>query len=298
MSPLFYIYQKATLLPYICAMHFINYNGKIFLADTPIIGAESRGLRYGDGIFETLKLKNGQLILEELHFARLWKGLETLQFTIPKLFNSNKLREEIIALALKNKYKNTVRIRINIFRSNGGLYDSIDNYPNYIIETWPLPEENGELNNNGLDVGIYNEAKKSCDILSNLKHNNYLPYVLAAITAKKNKWNDAIILNSNNNICDSTIANVFIIKNELIYTPPLADGCVAGVMRNHFLMQLPLLGFNCIEQTISQEQLNTADEVFLTNAIYIMRWVKSIGKSKYKNNLVQKIYTAMLPTIK
>ncbi len=61
----------------------------------------------------------------------------------------------------------------------------LDNFPNYIIQTWALPEDNGELNSNGLDIGIYADVKKSCDILSNLKHNNYLPYVMAALHAKK-----------------------------------------------------------------------------------------------------------------
>ena len=63
-------------------MNFINYNGKILNETEPIVAAQNRGLRYGDGIFETIKLKNGKLILSDEHFARLWKGMQLLQFEI------------------------------------------------------------------------------------------------------------------------------------------------------------------------------------------------------------------------
>ncbi|MGF2414526.1 MAG: aminotransferase class IV, partial [Ferruginibacter sp.] len=249
-------------------MTWLNYNGKIYKNDTLLIGADNRGLRYGDGLFETMKMKNGQLVLDDEHFARLWKGMKVLQFAVPKHFNPDKLQEEIVQLTIKNQHEAAARIRITIFRGNGGLYDAADHFPNYIIQTWPLPEGNGELNSNGLDIGIYTEVKKSCDILSNLKTNNYLPYVMAALKAKNEKWNDAVLLNHYGRICDSTIANIFIIKDAIIYTPALSEGCVAGVMRNHFIQNLNLTGFTCSEKEITIEELLNADEIFLTNSIY------------------------------
>ncbi len=278
-------------------MTWFNYNGKIYKADTPIIGAANRGLRYGDGVFETIKIKNGQLILEDEHFARLWKGIQVLQFTVPKHFNPDKLQEEVLQLAKKNRHEKLVRVRINVFRGNGGLYDAADNFTDYTIETWALPEGNGEWNSNGLDIGIYDNVKKSCDILSNLKHNNYLPYVMAALHAKKQKWNDAIVLNTYGRICDSTIANIFLIKNDIIYTPALHEGGVAGIMRKHVLQQLTNAGFTGIEKEISIDELLKADEVFLTNSIYNIRWVKSIGDAGFGNAITQKIYTAFAATI-
>jgi branched-chain amino acid aminotransferase len=284
-------------MQYICSMIWFNCNGKIYKDDIPIIGAANRGLRYGDGVFETIKIKNGHFILEDEHFARLWKGMQVLQFTIPKHFNPDKLQEEVLQLAKKNGYEKLTRVRINVFRGNGGLYDTADNFPHYTIETWPLPEGNGEWNSNGLDMGIYANVKKSCDILSNLKHNNYLPYVMAALHAKKQKWNDAIVLNNFGRICDSTIANIFFIKNEIIYTPALSEGCVAGVMRKHVLHELTAAGFTCIEKEITIEELLGADEVFLTNSIYNIRWVKSIDAANFGNAVTQKIYTAVAATI-
>jgi branched-chain amino acid aminotransferase len=278
-------------------MAWLNYNGKIYREDELIMTANNRGLRYGDGLFETMRLKNSQLVFANEHFARLWKGMHVLQFAIPKHFTPENLEKEILQLALKNQHQDNVRTRLTIFRGKGGLYDAADHSPNYIIETWPLPASNDELNSNGLDIGIYTAVKKSCDILSNLKTNNFLPYVMAALEAKKQKWNDAVILNSNGRICDSSIANIFLIKNGIFYTPALSEGCVAGIIRKHIIIQLPLMGYSCIEKEISIEELLDADEVFLTNSIYNVRWVKNISDKTFGNTLTQKIWTGLHPTI-
>jgi aminodeoxychorismate lyase len=276
--------------------HFI-FNGKLCKENTAIVSSGNRGLRYGDGVFETIKIKDGKLILEDAHFARLWKGMTVLCFDIPKHFTPEKLTADILLLAKKNGHEKAGRARLQIVRGDGGLYDAVNHSPNYIIETWELPEGNGQLNNNGLDLGIYRAAVKSCDILSNLKHNNYLPYIMAALCAKKEKWNDALLLNSHGSICDSTIANVFIIKKEEVFTPALAEGCVAGVMREYIIAALKTTAWKVNEATVTVDDLLNADEVFLTNSIYNMRWVKSIDDSSYSNTVIQKIYAAVFSTI-
>lgn len=192
-------------------MIFYNYNGKIFSENENIIGPTNRGLRYGDGIFETIKFKNANIVLADDHFKRLWLGMRALQFSIPIHFSVEKLTAEINALIKKNKLKEA-RIRITIIRSDGGIYDPKNDMPNYIIEAIKLPEDNGLLNNNGLQMCIYEDALKSIDTFSNLKTNNYLPYFMGAKFAKNQYCNDAIILNSKRNICDSTIANIFFFK--------------------------------------------------------------------------------------
>ena len=278
-------------------MNYFNYNGKFLKEGTTIIGADSRALRYGDGLFETMKIKNGKIELVDEHFARLWKGMQVLQFDVPKHFSPEKLEEQIIALAKKNTHQSGARVRLSIIRGDGGLFDAKNHTPYFIIQTWPLPEGNGEWNSNGLVAGIYSEVKKSCDILSNLKHNNYLPYVLAALQAKKEKWNDAILLNAAGNICDSTIANIFLVKEEIIYTPALSEGCVAGVMRQTLLQFLKSNNYQMEERAVTQVELFAADEVFFTNSMYNIRWVQSIADVDYANTFTQKIYAAFVPTI-
>jgi branched-chain amino acid aminotransferase len=277
-------------------MNYFNYNGKFFAEGEPVIGADSRAMRYGDGLFETIKAKNGLPELEDEHFARLWNGMRVLQFDIPKHFTPDKLQSEIIALLKKNRHENTSRIRLSVFRGDGGLFDAKNYLPNYIIQSWPLPENNGEFNSNGLVLGVYEEAKKSCDILSNIKHNNYLPYILAALKAKHEKWNDAIVLNNYDRICDTTIANIFLIKDEIIYTPSLKEGCIAGIMRKKIIKDLAD-NWQVIENEITVADLKNADEVFLTNSIYNMRWVQRIDNTSYSNHLSQKIFTAIFATI-
>ena len=286
---------KKNFVTYI-SMNYFNCNGKLFKEGTLVVGADNRGLRYGDGLFETIKMINGKLILEDEHFARLWKGMQTLQFEISKHFTPDKLKEEIELLAKKNNHT-SARIRVNIYRGDGGLYDAKNHMPNYIIQTWLLPEGNGMWNSNGLVAGIYEDVKKTCDIISNIKHNNYLPYVLAALKAKKEKWNDAIILNTQGNICDSTIANIFIIKDGIISTPSLKEGCVAGIMRKKIIQELAATHFELIEKKITKDELISADEVFFTNSMYNIRWVQRIEDKEYVTIITQKIYAAILPTI-
>jgi branched-chain amino acid aminotransferase len=274
----------------------INFNGKIISADKPLVSAANRGLRFGDGLFETMKYRNETLLFAHEHFERLWLGLKMLQFELPKHFTRQILQQQIIELLKKNKLDKYARIRLTIFRGNGGLYDAENNFPAYCIETWLLNETIGELNSNGLVMGIYKDVVKSCDAISNLKHNNYLPNVMAALKAKNEKWNDAIILNQHGRICESTIANVFFIKNDIVFTPALTEGCVAGVMRKHIIEQLRQNNFTVIKKEITISELLNADEIFCTNSIHNMRWVKQINGQEYGCQTIQKIYALLQPT--
>jgi aminodeoxychorismate lyase len=278
-------------------MAHVNFNGRLFGEGSAVISVSNRGLRYGDGLFETIKCINGKLLLANEHFARLWKGLQVLQFKLPKHFTPESLEEQIMALVQKNGHARAARVRLTVCRGEGGLYDPIDHSPNHIIETWPLDEANASLNSNGLVLGIYPAVKKNYDLLSGLKHNNYLPYVMAALFAKQNKWNDAILLNTSGGIADATIANIFMVKNGQLFTPAITEACVAGIMREHLLRELPAMGYDVGERQISPGELLDADELMLTNSIYGIRWVQCIGDKTYGNTLIQQIYAAVLPTI-
>ena len=279
------------------AMQFINVNGKILDAKKTWIKADDHSYRYGDGLFETMKILNDRILLEDLHFERLFNGLIVLKFQIPKLFARQKLEKEIIDLCKKNNCNKIARVRLSVSRGGGGLYDCDEEFQ-YLVECWPLQNGVNHFNENarlpdgqGLVIDIFPNARKSCDSFSNLKSANYLPYVMAALFAKENKLNDCLLLNEHNRICDSTIANIFWVKGENILTPPLQEGCIAGVMRKFLIERLRAAGYKLHETNCEIQDLENADEVFLTNAVQGIRWVKQFRNKIYANSLTHEIYS-------
>ena len=275
---------------------FICLNGKILRAEDPVLLASNRGYRYGDALFETMKVASKNILLEAYHFERLFAGLRLLQFEVPKLLTREKLCKEVLLLAEKNNCGNLARIRLSVFRGNGGVYDE-ERTPQYLIECWPLNESLNRLNENGLVIDIFPAARKSCDSFSHLKSANYLPYTMAAIYAKANKLNDCLVLNTDGNIADGTIANIFLIKEGVVITPGPDQGCVNGVMRRHLLEKMKDAGYSIQENPVSVSTLEEADEVFLTNAISGIRWVKQFREKVYSNNLTVEIYNRFIKTI-
>jgi branched-chain amino acid aminotransferase len=268
---------------------FINHNGKFINADEAIVNADNRGFRYGDGLFETMRLEDGQVALHKYHFERLFNGLSILKFQLPTSFTPQFLYDACLHLCIKNKHANA-RVRLMLFRGEGGVFDPENHHPNFIIQTWELPTAPLTLNENGLDISFYHDAVKSIDKLSNLKNNNYLPYLMAAIHAKENKWNDCIVLNSKGRICDTSIANIFMLRNKEVFTPALSEGCVAGVMRRSLLEKLPVMGFKVHEQPLEVNELLNAEEIWLTNAVYKLKWVKSLNEKKLGNKIALNIF--------
>jgi len=275
---------------------FISFNGKITPSDQPVLQASNRSYRYGDGLFETMKLDQGKILLEELHFRRLMKGLELLKFERPKLFSTGKLAAEIIQLAEKNQVRELGRVRLSVFRGNGGLYDA-DRALQYLIECWPLPDSFSRMNENGLEIGIYPDAPKQVSLFSGLKSANFLPYTMASIYAKENRLNDCLLLNQEGHIADSTIANLFICKDGQFITPGPEQGAVDGVMRNYLVREMRAARYEVEEGPVSISALESANEVFLSSAIHGVKWVRRFGDSIYTNKYASDIYSRIIQTI-
>jgi branched-chain amino acid aminotransferase len=267
----------------------INFNGKIIAADALFIHADNRSFRYGEGLFETLRLHSGKMPLWNYHWQRLSTSLPQLYFDVPKHFSANQLQSEVMELATKNKCSHA-RVRITFFKGEGGLWEQPTSSFNYIIQCWPLEESEFRMNENGLDMGVFEAGKKSCDAFSHLKSNNYLLYALAAQYAKRQKWNEAIVLNQYDRICDATIANVFFITDGVLHTPQLSEGCVAGVMRSYLLEQLKSTDIKVHEGSYTIADLLKADEIFLTNAFYGIRGVKQLEQQRYKGEQSAKLF--------
>jgi branched-chain amino acid aminotransferase len=264
-------------------------NGKAYPLDLPGISIDSRAIRYGEGIFETIRMHNGKMPLFKLHMDRLFSGLQTLQLRPLPYVSPEKIEQQINLLVAKNQCGPHARIRISFIGRPGGVWDRPDDHADLVMEAWSLPENYLQINTNGLIVDVCEDVRKSNDVLSNLKSNNYLPYLYAANKGKQLKVNDMLLINHKEFIVDSTIANVFIVKENNLYTPMLEDGPVSGIMRRWIIENLSDK-FIIKEKHISMEDLLNADEVFLTNAVYGLRWIQRIRNKNYGNLFAQKIY--------
>ncbi|MBC9930766.1 aminotransferase class IV [Chitinophaga qingshengii] len=260
---------------------FLSYNGKFFPAGDPILTADNRAFRYGDGCFETMRVHQGEVVLGDLHFERLLASLNLLHFDIPAHFTKAYFLRQIADLCHKNNLTNMARVRFTVFRVDGGLYEPYSNMFNYVIQTWELNSSILGLNENGLVLDVFPDARKTSDKFSPIKSNNCLPYVMGAIYGKQHGLNEVLLLNQYGRVADSTIASVFIVHRKTIYTPPLSEGGVCGVMRKHLLRsELP---FKMEEKPLTIEDLENADEIFLTNAIQGIRWVGHFRDNSYGN---------------
>ncbi len=275
-------------------MNYINLNGKITEAEKTIVSYDNRAFRYGYGLFETMLVKDGMIALAEYHWQRLFEGMKQLCFTPAKHFNEDVLSEEVIKTVKRNKLESLCRVRLQIFAGSGGLYDGKTQLPEFIIECFPLDISVTELNQNGLVLGLAAGLSKANDETANLKTTNALIYALAAQQAKQNKWNDALICNTDGNIIESTIANIFWIKDGGVFTPPLKDGCVAGVTRKKLKEVLKQTDFAVTEKSLDMDTLIDADEVFLTNSIRRMKWVGAFDATNFKLDLLTQIERLLL----
>jgi branched-chain amino acid aminotransferase len=273
--------------------HFINYNGDFKNATDPLVTASNRGLKYGDGLFETMKLHNDMLSFSTYHFERLFNGLQLLRFETPSWMNASFFEAQISALAKKNRISADAKVRLMIFRGDGPIGD-VDPTLNFIIETTVLQQNNLSTDSAGLVVDVYPHARKSIDRFSSLKTNNFLPYSMAAMYAREHQLDDCIILNANARICDSTIANIFLVSANTIVTPSLEEGCISGIMRRWLIEKLPSIGLKVIEQEVTVEDAENADEIFLTNAVRGVMFVQQFGRKRYDRSSTELIRNAFL----
>ena len=268
-------------------MDFVCFNGSFFPNNEPLFTAQNRSFRYGDGIFETMKVCNGKILLEQFHFERLILSLKLLQ--IKGTLDLSSLSQLILELCRRNNCVELARGRLAAFRNN-------ENKVEFVIEANSLAQEMNHWNEKGLTIELYPYARKNADALSNLKTANFLPYVLAELFAKERGIDDAVVLNAFNSLADTSKANIFLVINNEIFTPALNQGCVGGVMRRYLLEQLKN-NYRVHQEEISEEQLFAADEVFLTNSIFDIRWVEKFRQKIYASNKVLTLYQQIIPPL-
>ncbi len=272
---------------------FINYNGEIYPANQPVLTTGNRGFKYGDGLFESMRVIKNELKFPELHAERLQLGMKALKIEGHSNFDAYFLKERTNEMMRRNKTGPNARIRVTVFRDGDGLYAPTANQPGYVIEATPVDDTVYKSDPKGLIIEVFKQITKPVNALSNYKTCNSLVYVLAGVFKAENRVDEVVILNHNNMICEAMSSNLFIVHEKQLYTPALSEGCIAGVMRSVVLKLAKEINLPVIEAQIDPAVLKLADEVFLTNASKGIQWVMGYERKRYFNEtsrlLLQKL---------
>src|SRR5690606_673761 len=266
-------------------LQYINFDGQLVAENQQIATINNRAVRYGDGLFETMLWKVGDVRFLGLHVKRLQRGMETLQLEEFAKFDAFFIRSKAEELIRKNNMLGQqVRVRLTVYRSGAGTYAPETNKPVYVLQIARMTPKLGDKKL-GLIVDLYTDFKKPYSDLSHLKSNNALIYVMAGLYKKKFAFDEVFLLNQEGNLCEGLISNIFIYYDKTLYTPALTEGCVEGVMRSVVMEMAAHEGIPVVEAQISPEIMKEADEIFCTNAVQGVQWVMGYKQKRYFNKI-------------
>ena len=271
-------------------MNFVVCNNKIIDENELKLTSTNRAFLYGDGFFESIKIFNSKIFNYHNHFNRIKLSANFLDINLN--FSAEKLLQIISSLILKNDITNG-SIRITIFRNSKGKYYPAENDSSYVITSKKDSNNIFKKSEEDFTIGLYVENLKPQSKISNLKSINSLLYVMAAKYASENNYNDVFLMNTNNKIIETTNSNIFILKEGIVYTPPLLDGCVDGSMRN-LLMHITKQHYQISIKSINEEDINKCEELILSNAISGVRRVTNFNKVVFKE---RKFYEFLISSL-
>lgn len=259
----------------------INFNG-VLTDKSDFITPSNRALLYGDAVFETFKVVDNKILFLEDHYFRLMSSMRILRMKIPMNFTLEYLEEQIISLALKSNIANNARVRMTVFRKDGGLYVPETNEVSFIITAKENLSREYLLKKENYEVELFKDFHVSKHLISSLKTTNKIIQVVASVFAKENGFDDCILINDEKNVVETISGNIFMVLDNQIITPPVSDGCLNGIMRKQVINELKsFTDFNVIENSISPFDLQKADELFLTNVITGIQPITKYRKKSY-----------------
>lgn len=267
------------------SLQYINFDGQLVAENQHIATVENRALRYGDGLFETMLWKDGDIRFLDRHVKRLQEGMQTLQLEEHAKFDAFFIRSKTEDLIRKNNMiGQQVRVRLMVYRAGGGTYAPESNKPVYVLQVSRMSPALRDKKL-GFIVDLYTDFKKPYSDLSHLKSNNALIYVMAGLYKKKFAYDEVFLLNQEGNLCEGLVSNIFVYYDKTLYTPALTEGCVAGVMRNVVMEIAEHEGIPVVEAQIIPEIMKAADEILCTNAVHGVQWVMGYKQKRYFNKI-------------
>lgn len=269
----------------------ININGTLYQDFEANIPTKNRGLAYGDSVFETIKFNNNKPVFWEAHYFRLMASMRILRMEIPMHFTPEFLENEIVNL-VQSLPNNAIsyRVKITVYRDSEGFYTPTSNNVSYIISAQELSSDLYEINKGHYEIELFKDYLISPNLLSTLKTNNKAVHVVGSIFAKENNYNNCLLLNTDKSIIEALNGNIFLIKGNTVKTPPLADGCLKGILREKLIEIISKSpDFELSESSISPFELQKADELFITNVIQGIVPITKFRKKEFSADICSKL---------
>ena len=264
----------------------LNYNGNLVAFDDVKITPNNRAFKYGDSVFETIKVVHGKLVFWEEHYFRLMASMRMLRMKIPMNFTLEFLEEQILKTVSVNENNKNTRARFSVTRKDGGFYTPNTNEIDYLIESQEIEYSTKP----SYKVDLFKDFYVYSGYLSTVKTNNKLIHTLASIYAKENELDNCILLNERKGVVEVTNASLFLIKGTLIKTPPLSEGCLKGIAREKVISVITSSNNYTLEEAIiSPFEIQKADEVFITNSIIGIQPITNYRKKEFSTDISKKL---------
>ncbi|MBT7815385.1 branched-chain amino acid aminotransferase [Polaribacter sp. Hel1_33_96] len=264
----------------------INFNGELLFEENVKLSSENRGFKYGDAVFETIKVSHKRVVFWEDHYFRLMASMRMLRMKIPMQFTLEFLEKEILKTVAVQEEASSFRVRLNVYRKDGGLYTPKTNEIDYLIDV----KVNTYQTKNTYTVDVFKDFYNYSGLLSTIKTNNRMVNTLASIYAQENDLDNCVLINEKKGVVEVTNANIFVLKGNIVKTPALTEGCIKGIVRNKVIeIILKNKEYTLEETTISPFEIQKADEVFITNAIIGVQPITNYKKKNFTIDFANKI---------
>ncbi|WP_227936679.1 branched-chain-amino-acid transaminase [Alkalihalobacillus deserti] len=258
---------------------WIYLDGEFVRKQDAKISVYDHGFLYGDGVFEGIRVYDGNIFRLQEHLDRLFNSAKSIMLEIP--YTKNEVKDLIIKTLQKNELSNAY-IRLVISRGVGNLgLDPIScATPSVIIIAEELAIFPKELYESGLDIVTVATRRNRPDVLSpKVKSLNYLNNILVKIEAGLAGVSEALMLNDQGYVAEGSADNVFIVKGKELLTPPGYIGALEGITRNAIIEIAQELEYTVKEEPFTRHDVYVADEVFLTGtAAEVIAVVKVDGR--------------------
>ena len=275
----------------------INFNGLIVSNETNIL-TRNRAFLYGDAVFETVKIMDSKILFLEDHYFRLMSSMRVIRMEIPMNLTMEYLEEQILTLAKSKNLAISSRARITVYRNDGGYYLPQDNTVSFLISVESLDTALYSINQKDYVVDLYTDFYVSRQLLSSIKTTNKIINITASIFANENGLDNCLLLNDSKNVIEALQGNLFMLKGNVLSTPPVSEGCLNGIMRKQILaLARKIENLEVVEEVISPFDLQKADELFITNVIKGIQPITKYRKKEFTTDLASKLVRNLNDTL-